>query len=179
MIKLVQTCCQERMLHLIQLDYTLFQTHQSFHNMHFDHSEDVNSGKNHLQVNHQCIIISLSSKWRNVLVLLEGSSSSTCQHPSPRVDCLQTFPFSLHLSKHAVPFRRFMSRGLPTFLRTPGNQPSKVFLHPQNVKLSLPQDGVFESRGIQLHCIELIITAHAERTMGKFLQCVQFIEKIG
>lgn len=85
-----------------------------------------------------------TSSFQNILVLLKGSSNSTCQQPPPLLYCLQTFPFSLHLSKHVAPFRGFMSRGRPAFLRTPGNQPSKVFLHSQNAKFSLPQGDVSE-----------------------------------
>lgn len=72
---------------------------------------------------------------------------TTRQPPPFLVHCMQT---SLHLSKHVALFRRFVSRGLPAFFRTPGSQPSEVFRHPQNVKFSFPQGDVFESHGIHL-----------------------------
>lgn len=103
--------------------------------------------KKHLQANTQYILSSLplSSKWQNDLVSLEGSSNNTSQHPPPLIDCVQTFPFSLHLLRHVFLFRRFVSRDL---FRTPGNQPGEVFLHPQNVTFTFPQGDVFESCGI-------------------------------
>lgn len=103
---------------------------------------------------HACrraIHISLLSKWQNVLESLEGSSNNRRQHPPLlHVGRVQTFPFSLHLSKHVALFSGIVSRGLPAFFRTPGNQPSEVFLHPQNVKLTFPQSDFFDSRGIHV-----------------------------
>lgn len=90
----------------------------------------------------------LFTKYQKVLVSLEGSSKNARQRTSPQVDCMQTLPFSLHLSKHVALFRRFVSRGPAVFFRTPGNQPSQVFCHPQNVKFTFPQGDVFQSRGI-------------------------------
>lgn len=75
---------------------------------------------------------------------LEGSSNNRRQHPPLLpVSRVQTFPFSLHLSKHVALFSGMVSRGLPAFFRTPGNPPGKVFLHPQNVKLTFPQSDFF------------------------------------
>ncbi len=123
--------------------------------------------KKHLQANIHCIFTSLLSKGQNHLVPLEGSSNNTCWHPPPPIDCMKTFPFSLHLFKHVALFRRFMSRGL---IRTPSNQPGEVFLPPRNVKFSLPQGDVFEGCGIYiLPLFEMLIAAHVERTVGRIL----------
>ncbi len=56
--------------------------------------------KKHLQANIHYIFTSLLSKGQNHLVPLEGSSNNTCWHPPPPIDCMKTFPFSLHLFKH-------------------------------------------------------------------------------
>lgn len=98
---------------------------------------------------------------------LEGSSNNRRQHPPLLpVSRVQTFPFSLHLSKHVALFSGMVSRGLPAFFRTPGNPPGKVFLHPQNVKLTFPQSDFFWQPWHS--CSQLIIDAHVGRKKWTF-----------
>ena len=105
---------------------------------------------------------------------------NTRQHPSPRVDCMQTSPFSLHLSKHVALFRRSVSRGPAACFRTPGNQPSEVFLQPQNVTFSFPQGVAFRAVAFISTSFEseLIIAALVERTKRESLFFQSFMRRL-
>lgn len=123
----------------VEKEYCIWNTHQSFLNTHFDSFEGDNRRKMGLWANDQQYFVFFITFLGHLRIC------QTCQHPSHLVDCMQTLPFSLHLSKHVALFRRFVSGSASTFFRTPGNQPSEVFLQPQNVTFSFPQGDVFRA----------------------------------
>lgn len=97
-------------------------------------------------------------------VPLEGLSNNTCQHALLLMDCMQTLHLSLHLSKHVVLFRCFVSKR-PSCLSEDTRQPAKRSVPPPpKCQVRFPSRPCFWVMAFILNSSmsEQIIVAHVE-----------------